>query len=151
MVRLEKVKKILNTARRITGSVATVNNGDSMNHYRMIVARLETIFIKSCKKFNPSILGRKEIIQSILKKENIAVFRNVKVIIHLICVACVKVYVESVVPRFEKLFDSSRQPTEQHSLDEMIIAENGPLLHHAAEILDRAMNQYWTVANSDDK
>ena len=29
MVRLEKVKKILNAARRITGSVATVNNGDS--------------------------------------------------------------------------------------------------------------------------
>ena len=100
MVRLEKVKKFLNAARRITGSVATVNDGDSMNHYRMFVARLETIFIKSCKKFNPSILGRKEIIQSILKKENIAVFRNVKVIIHLICVACVKIYVESVVPRF---------------------------------------------------
>ena len=29
----------------------------------------------------------------------------------------------------------------------MIIAENGPLLHHADEILERAMNQYWAVEN----
>ena len=59
--------------------------------------------------------------------------------------------IESLVSRYEKHFDSSRQPTEQHSLDEMIIAENGPLLHHADEMLERAMNQYWRVANCDDK
>ena len=63
----------------------------------MFVAKLETLFIKSCKKFDLSILGSKEIIQSILKKENIALFRNVKVIIHLICVVSVKVSVEIVV------------------------------------------------------
>ena len=117
-----------------------------MIHYRVFVANLEILFIKSCKKFEPSILDSKEIIQSILKKENIALFRNVKVIIHLICVACVKVSVESVVEslvsRYEKYFDSSRQPTKQHSLDEIIIAENEPLLHHADEILERAMCQY---------
>ena len=50
--------------------------------------------------------------------------------------------VESLVSRYEKHFDSSRQPTEQKSLDEMIIAENGPLLHYTDEILERAMNQY---------
>ena len=33
----------------------------------------------------------------------------------------------------------------------MIIAENGPLLHHADEILERAMNQYLRVANRDGK
>ena len=33
----------------------------------------------------------------------------------------------------------------------MIIAENGPLLHHADEMLERAMNQYWRVANRDGK
>ena len=102
--------------------------------------------MKSCKKIDHSILDTKEIIQTILKKENIALFRNVKVIIHLICVACAKVSVESVVEslvsRYEKHFDSSRQPTEQKSLDEMIIAENGPLLHYTDEILERAMNQY---------
>ena len=33
----------------------------------------------------------------------------------------------------------------------MIIAENGPLLCHADEILTRATNQYWRVGNSDGK
>ena len=66
--------------------------------------------------------------------------------IHLICVASIKVSVESVlgslVSRYEKHFDFSRQPTKQHSLDKMIIAENGLLRHHADEIPERAMNQY---------
>ena len=139
MVGLEGVKTFLNAVRNITGSVATVDDGDLMNHYRVFVASLETLFIKSCKEFDPSILDSKEIIESILKKENIGLFRNVKVIIHLISVESV---VESLVSRYEKHFDSSRQPTEQHSLDEMIIAENRPLLHHTDEILERAMNQY---------
>ena len=75
--------------------------------------------------------------------------------IHLICVACIKVSVESVIEslvlRYEKHFDSSRQPTKQHYLEKLIIADNGSLLHHADEILERAMNQYWMVANRDDK
>ena len=52
-----------------------------------------------------------------------------------------------------KRFDSSRQSTVQHSSDEMVVAENGPLLHHNDEILKRAINQYWRVANmiSDSK
>ena len=64
--------------------------------------------------------------------------------IHLICVASIKVSVENVlgslVSRYEKHLDFSRQPTKQHFLDKMIIAENGSLLHHADEILERAMN-----------
>ena len=54
--------------RNITGSVATVNDSDLMNHYRMFVANLETLFIKSYKKIDPSILDSNEVIQSILKK-----------------------------------------------------------------------------------
>ena len=122
----------------------TVDDIDLMNHYRMFVANLDTLFIKSCKKFDLSILGSKKIIQSILNNENIALFRNVKVIMHLTCVGCVKISVESVVEsllsRYEKHFDSSRQPIEQQFFDEMIIADNGPLLHHADAILERAMN-----------
>ena len=148
MVGLDVVKTFLNAVRNITGSVATVDDGDLMNHYPVFVASLETLFIKSCKEFDPSILDSKEIIESILKKENIGLFRNVKVIIHLISVESV---VESLVSRYEKHFDSSRQPTKQDSLDEIIIAENEPLLHHADEILERAMNQYWRVANRNGK
>ena len=50
-----------------------------MNHYRMFVANLETLFIKSYKKIDRLILDSEEIIQSILKKENIALFRNLRV------------------------------------------------------------------------
>ena len=129
MVGLKEAKTFLNAVRNTTGSVATADDGDLMNHYQMFVANLETLFIKSCKKFDSSILDSKEIIQSILKKENIALFRNVKVIIYLICIACVKVSVENVsgslVLRYEK-HDmkniSSRQPTKHQSLAEMVIA-----------------------------
>ena len=48
-----------------------------MNHYRMFVANLETLFIKSYKKIDPSILDSNEVIQSILKKEIIALCRKV--------------------------------------------------------------------------
>ena len=106
MVGLKEAKTFLNAVRNTTGSVATADDGDLMNHYQMFVANLETLFIKSCKKFDSSILDSKEIIQSILKKENIALFRNVKVIIYLICIACLKVSVENVseslVSRYEK-------------------------------------------------
>ena len=83
MVGLKEAKKFLNAVRNTTGSVATADDGDLMNHYQMFVANLETLFIESCKKFDSFILDSKKIIQSILKKENIALFRNVKVIIYL--------------------------------------------------------------------
>ena len=79
MVGLEETKTFLNVVRNITGSVATVDDGDLMNHYRMFVANLETLFIKSYKKIDRLILDSEEIIQSILKKENIALFRNLRV------------------------------------------------------------------------
>ena len=63
--------------RNITGSAATVNDSDLMNHYRMFVANLETLFIKSYKKIDPSILDSNEVIQSILKKEIIVLCRKV--------------------------------------------------------------------------
>ena len=53
MVGLKETKTFLNAVRNITGSVATVDDGDLMNHYRMLVANLETLFIKSYKKFDP--------------------------------------------------------------------------------------------------
>ena len=77
MVGLEETKTFLNAVRNITGSVETVDDGDLMNHYRIFVANLETLFIKSYKKVDPSILDSKEIIQSILKKEVMALCRKV--------------------------------------------------------------------------
>ena len=141
MVGLEEAKTLLNPKRSITGSVATVDDWDLINHYGMFAASLETLFIKSRKNLYPLILDSKEIIQSILKKENIVIFSNVNITIHLICIAC-----RNLLSRYEEHIVQ-----KQHSLNEMIIAENGPLLYHADKILARAMNQYWRVGNSDGK
>jgi hypothetical protein len=51
--------------------------------------------------------------------------------------------VESIVSRYEKHFHHSRQPSEEHALDEMIIAENGPFLHEAEGIIESSMDKYW--------
>ena len=50
---------------------------------------------------------------------------------------------ESIVSRYEKHFNSARQPSADHALNEMIIAENGPILHHVDKIMDRAIEKYW--------
>ena len=61
MVGLKEAKTFLNAVRNTTGSVATANDGNLINQYRMFVANLETLFIKSSKKFDSSILDSKEI------------------------------------------------------------------------------------------
>ena len=72
---------------------------------------------------------------------------GVEVIIHIICYAAVKTsaenVVESLVSRYEKYFHSLRQMDEDHTLQEISIAENALLLHQANPILRRAMNKYW--------
>ena len=83
------------------------------------------------------------------------VFKEVRVIVHVILTACVKISVESIVEslvsRYENHFTSSRQLTEEHALDEMIISENGPNLHEADSILERAMNRYWSENSQNGK
>ena len=51
--------------------------------------------------------------------------------------------VESLVSRYEIHFDKERQLTEEHALNEMEIAENGPKFAKADRILKAAMNTYW--------
>ena len=68
-------------------------------------------------------------------------------VLQCICTAAIKVSVESVVESvvspYEKHFDSSKQTSEENSLDEMVIAENDQLL------LERAMNKYWMGSNNE--
>ena len=59
MAKLKEAKTFLNAVRSITGSVATVADDDVINHYRMFVANLKTLFIESCKKIDPSIFDSK--------------------------------------------------------------------------------------------
>ena len=60
-------------------------------------------------------------IQHLSKEQNSILAASVKVSVESV--------VESLVSKYEKHFDSSRQPSEDHAVDEMIIYENGPLLH----------------------
>ena len=68
--------------------------------------------------------------------------------------ASVKVSVESnvksLVSRFENHFGKNRQLTEEHALDEMLIAENGPILVHADPIIRRSLNSYFRQHNQSD-
>ena len=59
MAKLKEAKTFLNAVRSITESVATVADDDVINHYRMFVANLKTLFIESCKKIDPSIFDSK--------------------------------------------------------------------------------------------
>ena len=48
-------------------------------------------------------------------------------------------------------FDSKRQLNETSALEEMEIAENGPELAHAGNIIASAMDNYWKEKSSDGK
>ena len=69
-----------------------------------------------------------------------------------ICAVSVSVEsnVESLVSRFENHFGKNRQLTEEHALDEMLIAENGPILVHADPIIRRSLNSYFREHNQSD-
>ena len=145
LVGLEGARPFVDAVRKITGSVSSVKDEDLIQQYRKFLDCIENIFIKTRYFQDLSKTDSKEIIQAILKRPTD--FNTTRVIVHCICVASVKVSVESVVEslvsRFEHHFGSSRQPSEEHSLDEMIIVENGPLLHHADTIIENAMTNYW--------
>ena len=149
LVGLEEARRFVDAVRKITGSVSSITDEDLIRQYQTFVDCMEKVFIKTAYFPDISKTDSKEIIQSILS--NHINFNTVRVIVHCICVASVKVSVESVVEslvsQYENHFDSSRQPSEEHSLDEMIIVENGPLLHHADTIIDDAMIKYWREHN----
>ena len=51
--------------------------------------------------------------------------------------------VESLVSRYQNHLTATRQGAEEsHALEEMIIAENGPVVQHADAIIEQAMNAY---------
>ena len=52
--------------------------------------------------------------------------------------------VESLVSLYQNHLTATRQGTEEsHALEEMIIAENGPVVQHADAIIEQEMNAYW--------
>ena len=80
-----------------------------------------------------------EIIKTLLQQETI--FSDVEFIIHCICTACIKISVESLVSRYENHFNTSRQMSEDHALEEMLIAKMG--LYFTMLIPFCVMDKYW--------
>ena len=78
-----------------------------------------------------------------------------EVTIQSICAAAVKLSVESdvesLVSRYEKHLKVDRQMEEENAEHEMEISENGPLLHHADNIIEMAMNKYWTESSANGR
>ena len=136
LVGFEESQKFTTAARAITGTIKTISDKDLRSSYREFIILVESKIIKPAGK-SPK-WENKELIKSLLVED--------KSNIHIIASAAVKLSVEcvvkSIVSRYEDHFKPSRQPTEEHSLDEMVIAENGPYLHHADSILESAMDMY---------
>ena len=145
VVGLEEARTFVDSVRRITGTLRSIKDDHLINDYRVFVECMEKLFLTNFDVKTIHKKSSKELIAAILREPT--TFQTSRVIVHCICVASVKISVESVVEslvsKYEKHFDSSRQPTEEHAVDEMIILENGPLLHQADNVIEKAMSKYW--------
>ena len=139
----------------VTDTCKSFSREDVLRLFREFVTVMERVFVSSVTQFDASKFQNRELIQRIIGSDESDKFKEVRVIVHIILTACVKISVESIVEslvsRYENHFTSSRQLTEEHALDEMIISENGPNLHEADSILERAMNRYWSENSQNGK
>ena len=147
--RFEESSKLIVSALAIITTISSINNNNRTESYRDFLMIME----KTIRNRNTSELDNKDIInRSRNMKEK---FTSDCIILHCISNACVKIFVESVVESlvscYVNNFSPGRQPSKNTSLHEMIIAENGPLLQCADDILIKAMNHYWKVKNDNGK
>ena len=154
-VGLEEGECFLIATNAVTDTCKSFSREDMSRLFREYVSVLEEVFISSVSQFDASKLQNRKLIQYMIGSEGSNKFKEVRVVVHIILTACLKVSVESIVEslvsRYENHFTSSRQLTEEHALDEMIISENGPNLHEADSILERALNKYWSKNSVNGK
>ena len=97
------------------------------------------------------MFDNKSLIKDFLDTD-LKLFKGVEIIVQVLCAAAVKISVESdvesLVSRYEKHFKIDRQLGEENADFEMEIAENGPLLIHADNILKNAMDKYWSTTET---
>ena len=103
--------------------------------FEKFLHKLEEYAGESDKSINQD---SKTIIKDFLRTDN-CLYKGIELIMHAILVAAVKLSVESsvesLVSRYEKHFNKSRQLTESNAKEEMLISENGPNLAHAGKKL----------------
>ena len=115
---IESSRKFLNSIRILTNIGSTISDDEIVQLYRRFLRKLERFYKGTDLKPLTSI----DIIKSLLQQE--ALFSDVEFIIHCFCTACIKIsfesVVESLVSRYENHFDTSRQMSVVHALEENI-------------------------------
>ena len=93
----EKTSKFETALGTVTNSISLIKDEDLKKCFCDFVSLLEVTFIRKEKKFDRYKIKNRELIQKILGKDVNPSFSSVRVILHCICAAAVKVSVESVV------------------------------------------------------
>ena len=129
------------SSKKITDTLHEIPEDILRENFRTLIKALET-HLQSKQQQTSS----KELIKDFLNSEK-NLYKGVEVTLQAVCAAAVKVSVESdvesLVSRYEKHLKADRQMNEDNAEEEMEIAENGPLLVHADNLLNKAMNKYW--------
>ena len=140
--------KFFTLVRKITASMDEIPDNEIKENFIKFLKVLE----KHVKPMEEKTIDSKRLIKEFLADEKL--FTGVELTLHSIVTSAVKVSVESVVEslvsRYEVHFDAKRQLKEDHALEEMEIAENGPELVHADRLLSLAMDKYWKEKDSAD-
>jgi hypothetical protein len=91
-------------------------------------------------------IDNKEVYKDFLSS-TMKLYKGNEVMMHCLSTVAVKYSVESsvesLISRYEVHFDKKRQLTEENAHQEMVIAENGPVLVHATPLLTRALDKYF--------
>ena len=139
----KKSNEYLKSVRRITSSVSKISDNDIKENYIRFSKKLEI----HINKYDLDKISSMNLIKDFINTD-LRLFEDIEITMHCICVASIKISVESVVEslisRYEKHFHPAIQLPEENALEEMIIAENGPCLAKSASVLEAAMNDYWT-------
>ena len=142
-VGLQRSKDFIKAARKLTSTLNDIQDEQLECAFNRFLKRLQEA------QAEKSDASSKEIIKMFLAESKL--YTDVEVIMQCICTAAVKVSVESsvesLVSRFESHFGKDRQLSEENSLEEMLIAENGPILVHADPIIKRSLDSYFKEHN----
>ena len=145
-VGLQKSQDFIKAVRKITSTLNNIDDDQLDRAFSRFLKKLEETTSKETQ------CDSKKLIKRFLSES--ALYTDIEVILHCICSAAVKVSVESnvesLVSRFKNHFGKNRQLSEEHALEEMLIAENGPILVHADSIIRKSLNSYFREHNPTD-
>ena len=147
LVGLNRAENFVKSVRLVTNTLDGITKTEIKDSFKKFLVKLEV----HVQNIAVEKLDSKLLIKNFLKSDK-KLYEEVEVIMHCFSVAAVKLSVESsvesLVSRYEKHFDKTRQLTEEHAKEEMIIAENGPILVRADPLIKRALDSHFKEHNN---